>query len=147
MEDNFSNPFQNQVINKDAGNNTIVPKLYSDGAIMGFSVFFSPFFASFLLIENLKQVEARRGIIPVIVFSVLFIAAEIYLIELLPTKANSLSLPFNLLGGAILNFYFWRKYIPHIPYERKKIWKPLFIGLLLVMIMLGLMLEKLNMGK
>ncbi len=144
MEDTNSNSFQHQVSDESNSQQTIAPKLYSDTAIMGFSLFFSTFFASFLLMENLKQVGAKRGILPVIIFSILFMMVEFYIVGMLPAKANSISLPFNLLGGAILNFYFWRKYIPHVPYEKKKIWKPLIIGLALVLVMLGLMLGKLQ---
>lgn len=147
MEDTNSQSFEHQAANAYGHNHVTTPKLYSDTAILGFSLFFSTFFASFLLIENLKQVDARKGIIPVILFSISFMVVEYYLINLLPAKANSLSLPFNLLGGAVLNFYFWRKYIPHLHYEKKKIWKPLIIGLVLVAVMFGLMLGKLQTGK
>ena len=140
METN-NDSFTGQILDENAIENKPLPKLYSDRAIMGFAVFFSTFFASFLVIENLKETGARKGIVSVVIFSILFTIIEVVIVGFLPAKANSLSLPFNLLGGAILNFYFWKKYIPaDLVYEKKKIWKPLIVGFVLVAIFFVLIL-------
>jgi hypothetical protein len=115
-----------------------LPKLYSENAIMGFAFFCSTLFASFLTIENMRTAKAKKGIVPVILFTIGFTAIEGLIIKTLPVKYSMFIILFNLVGGVILNLFFWKKYIPaNLPYEPKPITKPLLIAAMLILIMLA----------
>ncbi|HNR19350.1 MAG TPA: hypothetical protein PKN75_12040 [Bacteroidia bacterium] len=108
------------------------PKIYSKMAIMGFSVFMSPIFGGVLLMQNLKYIGNKKAAYLILVVSVLLLLATIIIVGNSEKKTSSLTWLCNLIGGAILSEYFFKKYFSNgDEYEKKKIWKPLIISILI----------------
>ncbi|MEP6466986.1 MAG: hypothetical protein ABJB05_11810 [Parafilimonas sp.] len=108
------------------------PKIYSKMAIRGFSIFFSSIFGGVLLMQNLRDIGKKKEANIILLLSVLFTAASIFVVNI-PAKPNtSLTYLCNIIGGFILSEYFYKKYFPNDSiYEKKKIWKPLIISILI----------------
>ena len=60
-----------------------LPTLYSDRVIYVFSILFSVIFGGVLFAVNLKAIGNKKGIYPVIIFSVLYSALSIYILNLI----------------------------------------------------------------
>lgn len=118
--------------------------IYSKWAILGFSIFFSPFVGSILLMLNLRRARNKTAGYLILVFGIVYIiAAEIVLIKLLgldiahltPQKlvANRQVLYYSkaldILGGAILAEYFFKKYFNEDNYTSRSIFPALLIVL------------------
>jgi len=116
--------------------------IYSKWAILGFSVFFSPFIGSILLMLNLRRIGNKTAGYLILVFGIVYIiAAEIVLIKLLgldithvtPQKlvANQQVLYYSkaldILGGAVLAEYFFKKYFKGDSYTSRSVFPPLLI--------------------
>lgn len=107
------------------------PILFSDKVIWTFSMLFSVVFGGVLLSINLKETDKRKGIFPVIAFSVLYTALSIYILGLI-NAGNGGTLILGAIGALILNEVFWKKYIGKgIIYHRKSWVKPLIIALVI----------------
>ncbi len=107
-------------------------KIYSKGAIYGFSIFFSTVFGGVLLMQNLKDLGKKKEANLVLGISLLYTAISIVIINLLPSTVSNPSLFLNLIGGGILSYFFLPKYIPNFEsFSKKAIWKPLIISLLI----------------
>lgn len=107
------------------------PKLYSDKVIYTFSILFSVVFGGILLSINLKEADKRKGIFPVITFSILYTALTIYILELI-NAGNGGTLLMGAIGAAILKEFFWNKYLGKGTVYHKKSWvKPLIIALVI----------------
>ena len=108
------------------------PKIYSKMAIRGFSIFFTSIFGGVLLMQNLKDIGKRKEANMILLFSILFTAVSIYIVNIPEKPKSSLTMLCNLIGGYILSDYFYKKYFPTDDnYEKKKIWKPLIISILI----------------
>lgn len=126
------------------------PPLYSTAAIFAFSIFFNPIFGAALLAANLRQLGNRKGSWVVVGFSLAYMFIEVIVIYLLRGSLqpgnganipNSISVPFNVIGAFILNYYFWPKYIgAQRAYESKPIWRALLISILIVLPLLVMMM-------
>jgi hypothetical protein len=117
-----------------------LPRLYSPGAIFGFSIFFSLIFGAALLATNIRTTGNRRGSWIVVGFSVAYMFLEALVVWQL-NRSSSMSLAFNLAGAFILNYYFWPKYIgTQLDYEAKPIWRALIISVLIVLPVLVIMM-------
>ncbi len=105
------------------------PEYYSKTAIYGFSVFFSTLAGVILLAINIKKSGSKKGIIPIVIFGVVYMA----LVTILGLKIHAPS-GFAILAGGVgallLNEYFWKKYIGQEQYRKRSIWAPLIICLL-----------------
>lgn len=109
----------------------ILPELYSKRLILIFALLFSGIFASFLLRSNLRNTgqkkEGNMAVIFIFLMMLLFAAA----IEAFSLPPN-LTFIGNVIGAAILNEYFWNKYLGRdFEYERKSWGKPVMIALLI----------------
>lgn len=105
------------------------PTLYSDRVIYTFSILFSVIFGGILFARNLKEVDNKSGIYPVIIFSVLYTALSIYILTLINVGTVG-TFVFGALGAIIINNLFWNKYIGKgILYHKKSYKKPLIIAL------------------
>ena len=105
------------------------PTLYSDRVIYTFSILFSVIFGGILFAINLKEVHKRKGIYPVIIFSVLYTALSIYILNLIDVGTYA-TLALGAIGALILNTVFWNKYIGKgIKYNKRSYRKPLIIAL------------------
>ena len=107
-------------------------KIYSKRAVMGFTIFFAPLFGGVLLHQNLidhnKKMEANL----VLFVSIVFTLITIVVVNSLNTKTSSFTYILNIVWGAILSEYFYKKYFPDDNYEYKKIWKALIISIIIM---------------
>ena len=120
------------------------PQLYSRKAINIFSVLFSVLFGGILLAINLKKVNNKKAIFPVLIYSVVYTGLMIYILNLIPGKGGStpFTLALNLLGAIVLYNYFWGKYIgKEFQYRTKPIWKPLIIAIIIFSFLLWVGLQ------
>jgi hypothetical protein len=107
-------------------------KLYSKNAVRGFSIFFSTVFGGILLMQNLKDIGKKKEANLVLFSSIIITILSIVLLSYIAKPGSSATLFCNLIGGVILSEYFYRKYIPNeATYEKKTIWKPLIISILI----------------
>ena len=105
------------------------PTLYSKKLINTFTILFSVIFGGIMLAINLKAVNNTRGIYPVIIFSVLYTALSIYILNLINVGTPG-ALAAGAIGALILNNVFWNKYIGKETLYHKKSYKmPLIIAL------------------
>jgi len=105
-------------------------KIYSKRAIWGFSVFFTSIFGGVLLFQNLRDIGKKKEANLVLLFSIIFSVAIIYIVNIPEKPKSSLTLLCNMLGALILTEYFFQKYFPNqAEYEKKKIWKPFLISM------------------
>ncbi|GAA4311768.1 hypothetical protein GCM10023115_32450 [Pontixanthobacter gangjinensis] len=106
-----------------------LPELYSKRIILIFSGLFSVIFGAALLLSNLKKLEEKKGTYQVLLFVFIYVAGLVYKLSSIKAGTN-FSLPLNLLGGLILNEYFWNRYIGRETEYEKKSWvKPTLISL------------------
>jgi hypothetical protein len=98
----MTNWTKNVVTDQDA------PQLYSPRAIWGFSVFFTVIFGAVLLALNLTDRKAKSLVIGV---GVLYTAAAIFILNLLPHPNTGITIGLNIGGALLLINLFWDKYI------------------------------------
>jgi hypothetical protein len=116
--------------------------IYSKWAILGFSVFFSPFVGSILLMINLRRTGNKMAGYLVLLFGIVYIiAAEIVLVKAAGLDITSItpekllanhqilyySKALDILGAAILSEYFFRRYFKDDNYTSRSIFPPLLI--------------------
>ena len=108
------------------------PKIYSKKAIWGFSFFFTSIFGGVLLMQNLRDIGKKKEANMILFLSILFTAISIYIVNIPDKPKTSLTYLCNTVGGLILTEFFYKKYFPNESnYEKKKIWKPLIISILI----------------
>jgi hypothetical protein len=108
-------------------------ELYSERAIISFSVLFTSIAGSILFANNLKKLN-REGSDTVLIFGFSYTIGLIILIYALPFQTlNSMGYLLNILGGFIINIHYGSKYYPeNLEYKNKKTWKALLVALLIV---------------
>jgi len=107
------------------------PQLYSRQVINVFSILFSVLFGGILLSINLKSVNNKKAIFPVLFFSMVYTSVMIFILNLIPGSTSLLTIMFNLVGAAVLYNFFWGKYIgKEFQYRTKQFWIPLIIGIM-----------------
>ncbi len=110
------------------------PELYSKNLILIFAILFSPIFSATLLVINLRNLGKKRAAQWVILFGIGYLFATAAALQLF-TIDTSYTFVANVIGAAILNEYFWNKYIGRDTEFRKKSWiKPILISILIVMV-------------
>lgn len=110
------------------------PKLYSKTLILVFALLFSTIFAAALLVVNLRSLDKKRAAAWVLFFAIAYLFATAMLIQALNLDP-SLTFVANVIGAAILNEYFWNKYIGRDTAYEKRSWiKPTAISILVVML-------------
>lgn len=110
-----------------------LPELYSKTLILVFAVLFSTIFAAVLLIMNLRRLGKKKEGMWVLLFSIAYMIATATLLAALNIDAGY-SLIANVIGAAILNEYFWNKYIDSDLEFKKKAWmQPILIALAIVL--------------
>jgi hypothetical protein len=108
------------------------PLFHSQQTILICSVLFSVFFGSILLCINLSKYKLIRPIIEVIVFAVLYTTLQLSVLSKM--QQNSLlTLIFSYIGGHLLNYFFWNRYIgAETKYRARAMWKPILIGFIML---------------
>lgn len=104
-------------------------KVYSKRAILGFALFFAPIFAGVLLRQNLIDTNRKKEGNVVLLASIGFTILTILIVNSFERKTSVMTLLLNLGWGALLSEYFYKKYFSDNTYEYKKVWKPLFISI------------------
>ncbi len=125
------NPEKNPEENLNMENQVFedLPKLYSKRVIYIFSVLFSTIFGTVLLMSNLKSLGEKKARIQVLIFGIVFTIGLLITASTLKTSTD-FTIPLNILGGVILNEYFWNSYIGKKKKFEKKSWhKPAIISL------------------
>ena len=99
--------------------------IYSKWAILGFSVFFSTFVGSILLMINLRRIGNKTTGYLILLFGIVFLTIQGYILatiagpDMTVAKMQKLQsnnqifyyiTALNVLGGAILAEYFFRRY-------------------------------------
>lgn len=109
-------------------NREILPKLYSKRVIYIFSVLFSTIFGTVILMSNLKQLGNTKGRLEVLIFGIIYTLGSFITLTNIQMQAN-FGIPLNILGGLILNEFFWNRYIGKETEFEKKSWhKPAIIS-------------------
>lgn len=116
----MSNPELNNVENP--------PQLYSKTLILIFSILFSTIFAAALLMLNLRKLQKIKEAFWVLLFSISYMLATAVIIQTF-NLSPIMTVIANVIGAAILNEYFWNRYIGGDYHFRKKSWiKPTVIS-------------------
>lgn len=107
-----------------------LPRLYSKRVIYIFSILFSTIFGAVLLMSNLKNTGEKKGRLQVLLFALVFTTGLLITAATVKTTSN-FTIPLNVIGGLILNEYFWNRYLgKEIKFEKKKWYKPAIISLI-----------------
>lgn len=118
-----------------------LPKIYSKKAILGFSIFLSTLFGGVLLYQNLIDAKKKKEAYIVLGISILLTAITIIIVNIPEEPKSSLAYLCGLGGGSLLSYYFVPKYFPNEEqYQKKPIWKPLIIALVIVVIFMTLII-------
>jgi hypothetical protein len=116
------------------------PILYSKKLIYTFSILFTVIFGGIMFAINLKAVNKKGGIYPVIIFSVLYSALSIYILGQINAGTPGTFI-LGAIGALILNNVFWNKYIGKETLYHKKSYKtPLIIALSIFIPLLALII-------
>ena len=119
--------------NEDKLDGILRPQIYSKRAVVVFSILFSPIFGAFMLWQNLKDIGKRNEATMALVVSILSTFLAVGLGAFLEERSKSAGMFLNIAAAFFITEYFFKKYFPDEPdYEKKKIWKPLGIGLLII---------------
>jgi len=112
-----------------------VVKIYSRKVVYAFSVLFAPIFGGVLLRQNLIDTKRKKEANIVLAFSIIFTVLTIIIVNsgVFEVRTSSLTFVLNLIWGAVLSEYFFKKYFPNSQhYEYKKIWKALLISVIII---------------
>lgn len=120
-----------------------LPELYSKTLILIFAILFSTIFAAALLIVNLRTLGKTKEAGWVLLFAFAYIIATALVMQSL-NLSPSMTIIANVLGAAILNEFFWNKFIgSDLSYIKKSWIKPTLISigiaLLFFLLLMGTM--------
>lgn len=117
-----------------------LPELYSKTLILMFAILFSTIFAAALLIVNLKNLGKTKGALWVALFAFAFMVATALAMQAF-NLAPTMTLIANVIGAAILNEFFWNKFIGSDFSFKKKSWvKPTLISVGIALLFLLLLM-------
>lgn len=103
-----------------------LPILFSQTAILGFTLFFSPITGGILMALNIKRLQ-RKGILQVLVFSLVYSLFQGYVSLQLP-PGSIIPILLNVAGGLILSEFLWNNFIgKRFLYQKRNILIPLLI--------------------
>lgn len=137
IEEEYSIFSSSKLLQKNVVTDPNAPLLYSKIAIMIFSTIFAVIFGAILLSLNIDNKIQK---LKVIGFGVLFTTLATLIGNLAPH--STLYVYFiNGIGGYILTFDFWNRYIGReTKYRTKSIWIPLVISIILTALLLFAMI-------
>lgn len=105
-----------------------LPELYSKGLILIFAILFSTIFAAALLMINLKILGKIKEAGWVLLFAIFYVIATAIVMQVF-SLSPSMTIIANVIGAAILNEFFWNKYIgSDFDFEKKSWIKPTLIS-------------------
>jgi hypothetical protein len=113
-------------------------KIYSKRVIYGFSFLCSAIFGGVLLMQNLRDIGKKREGYLVLIFSLVYTTLAVLIVNNLENRSSSFSFLLNIIGAGIMSEYFFKKYFPSPDdYQKKKIWKPLIIAVLVIALLIA----------
>lgn len=122
------------------------PIYYSQRAIFVFSILFGVIFGAGMLAVNVKKAGHKNIGIWIVLFGILYMAAEISFLSNMEHRNSFSTYIGNALGALILDF-FWHRYIGYNTlYRAKAFWKPLIIALLIYIPIAMLLIMDNNAG-
>ena len=105
-----------------------IPELYSKTLILIFAILFSTIFAAALFIVNLRILGKTKEAFWVLIFAIVYLIATGLVMQVFGL-APSMTIIANVIGAAILNEFFWNKFIGSEFSYKKKSWiKPTLIS-------------------
>ncbi len=105
-----------------------IPELYSKTLILIFAILFSTIFAAALFIVNLRTLGKTKEAFWVLIFAIVYLIATGVVMQVFGL-APSMTIIANVIGAAILNEFFWNKFIGSEFSYKKKSWiKPTLIS-------------------
>lgn len=123
-------------------NEAPIPQYYSQRAIWGFILVYTPLAGSILLMWNILRTKNKIGAIYSLIFGIIY-TPLIYFITALVAETELVYLlmiaAFYVLAAIILNHVFWNKYIgKETDYKRKSIIYPSIIWILVILLIYAL---------
>lgn len=110
---------------------SVLPVLYSQTTILAFSLFFSTLAGGILLAINASRIS-KKGILPIILFSVLFTVAQSIATYKVNDPNNILLIAIPISGAFILSQFFWNRFFgKNIQYQKRSVLVPLIIVLII----------------
>jgi len=125
---------KNQRQDRNATDDPAAPELYSQRAIMVFSVLFSVLAGGILMAINTKRCNLKPNNTTIWLFTVCYGAVIFTVAYFLPEGGggNGAIIGLNVGGGYLLTNTFWNSHIgPETPYRKRAIWVPLLICILI----------------
>lgn len=114
------------------------PELYSKTLILVFALLFSVLFAAALLMANLFKLGKTKQMLLVLLFAVVYLFSTALVLQVFAINP-SWSFIANVIGAAILNEFFWNKFIGKDFEFQKRSWiPPALISLAIVILFLFL---------
>lgn len=130
-EQESANSYHTEITDQE--NSEVLLKLYSKRVIYAFSIIFSTLFGTILLMSNLKQIGDNKARLEVLVFGLIFTIGSMLSLNTIELQAN-FGITLNILGGIILNEFFWNRYIGKETKFEKKGWhKPAIISAIITL--------------
>lgn len=122
----------NSTIQQAQGNEANV-QIYSERVIMVFSGLFSTIFGAVLLMQNLFEIGKSRLAYYILGGSILYTILTIFLVNIPEEPKSAHAIVLNIIGGFILvHLFHKRNFMDESIYEKKKIWKPLIISIIIL---------------
>lgn len=115
--------------NNNQEKNADLPSLFSVKAIFLFSIIFSTFFASILMAFNLREINHKKAIVPLVSFGFIYTATIASISQHLASAALVLAIALNIVGAFLIVHFFWNNYIGNVNFEKRSITTPLLIGI------------------
>lgn len=116
------------------------PQLFSKTLILVFALLFSTIFAAALLMYNLKILGKSKASWWVLSFAIGWLMLTAIVIQGFNLDP-SMTLIANVIGAAVLNEFFWNKFIGRDTEYKRKSWiKPLGISILIALMFLLLVM-------
>jgi len=108
-----------------------LPILFSQTAILAFTIFFSPLFGGILLALNIKTVK-KPGIWQVVSLSLIFTAISGFVTYYLLPPGSFFAILIPIIFALLMSELIWTRFIgKKVDYERKSIAIPLLIAVLI----------------
>ena len=118
-----------------------LPELFSKTLILIFAILFSVLFAAVLLVLNLRRLGKKTQALWVLLFTFGYLVLTALILQASGLDP-SWTFVANVMGAAILNEFFWNKFIGRDLNYRRRGWiKPILIAILIAMIFFFLVMK------
>lgn len=118
----------------ETGGKENLPQLYSKTLILSFAILFSTIFAAALLMINLRNLGKNKEAGWVLLFAIAYVIATSMVMQAF-SLSPSMTIVANVIGAAILNEFFWNKFIgSDFTYQKKNWVKPTLISIAIALV-------------